>query len=70
MERKRLVLDANILIRGCCGRRVRVVLAGHAEQADFFVAQATLSEAQRYVADLARRRGLNEAMAWKRFNVS
>ena len=62
MERKRLVLDANILIRGCFGRRVRVVLAGHAELADFFVAQATLSEAQRYVADLARRRGLNEAI--------
>jgi len=62
MERKRLVLDANILIRGCFGRRVRTVLANHAEQADFFVAQAALSEASRYVADLARRRGLDEAI--------
>jgi hypothetical protein len=36
MERKRLVLDANILIRGCFGRRVRLILANHADQADFF----------------------------------
>lgn len=34
MERKRLVLDANILIRGCFGRRVRALLADHADQAD------------------------------------
>jgi predicted nucleic acid-binding protein len=32
MERKRLVLDANILIRGCLGRRVRAVLADLADR--------------------------------------
>jgi predicted nucleic acid-binding protein len=42
MERKRLVLDANILIRGSFGQRVRLILANHADQADFFVAQAAL----------------------------
>jgi predicted nucleic acid-binding protein len=62
MERKRLVLDANILIRGCFGQRVRLILANHADQADFFVAQAALSEAGRYVLDLARRRGLDEVV--------
>ncbi len=62
MERKRLVQDANILIRGCFGRRVRAVLADHADQADFFVAQAAFSEASRYVADLACRRGLDAAV--------
>lgn len=62
MERKRLVLDANILIRGCFGRRVRSILANHSEQADFFVAQAAFSEADRYVFDLARRRGLDVAV--------
>ena len=62
MERKRLVLDANILIRGCFGRRVRLILANHADQADFFVAQAALSEAGRHVLDLARRRGLDEVV--------
>jgi len=61
MERKRLVLDANILIRGCFGRRVRLILANHADQADFFVAQAALSEAGRYVLDLAHAR--DEALA-------
>jgi hypothetical protein len=62
MERKRLVLDANILIRGCFGRRVRLILANHADQADFFVAQVAVSEVGRYVLDLARRRGLDEAV--------
>jgi hypothetical protein len=56
MERKRLMLDANILIRGCFGRRVRSLLASNADKADFYVAQAALTEARRYVVDLARRR--------------
>jgi len=62
MERKRLVLDANILIRGCFGRRVRGVLADYADKADFYVALAALTEARHYVVDLARRRGLDEAV--------
>lgn len=32
MERRRLVLDANILIRGCFGRRVRGFLADYADK--------------------------------------
>ena len=36
MEHKRLVLDANILIRGCLGVRVRTLIADYApRQADF-----------------------------------
>jgi len=60
MERKRLVLDANILIRGCFGRRVRGLLADYADKADFYMAQAALMEARHYVVDLARRRGLDD----------
>jgi hypothetical protein len=60
MERKRLVLDANILIRGCFGRRVRGLLADYADKADFYMAQAALTEARHYVVDLARRRGLED----------
>ena len=41
---------------------MRLILANHADQADFFVAQAALSEAGRYVLDLARRRGLDEVV--------
>lgn len=59
MERKRLVLDANILIRGCLGLRVRALIAHYANQVDFFVAEANVAEATAYVSDLARRRGLS-----------
>ena len=59
MERKRLVLDANILIRGCLGLRVRALIAQYADQVDFFVAEANVAEATAYVTDLARKRGLD-----------
>ena len=34
MERKRLVIDANILIRGCLGVRVRSLIADYADRVD------------------------------------
>lgn len=45
MERKRLVIDANILIRGCLGVRVRTLIADYADRVDFFVAEANVAEA-------------------------
>jgi predicted nucleic acid-binding protein len=59
VERKRLVLDANILIRGCLGLRVRALLARYADQVDFFVAEANVAEAAAYMTDLGRKRGLS-----------
>lgn len=59
MERKRLVLDANILIRGCLGLRVRALIAHYADQVDFFVAEANVAEAAAYMTDLGRKRGLS-----------
>jgi hypothetical protein len=59
VERKRLVLDANILIRGCLGLWVRSLIAHHADQVDFFVAEANGAEAAAYVTDLARKKGLD-----------
>ena len=44
MERKRLVLEANILIRGCLGLRVRALIAHYADQVDFFVPEANVAE--------------------------
>ena len=35
MQRRRLVIDANILIRAILGRRVKETFIGHAEQVDF-----------------------------------
>jgi predicted nucleic acid-binding protein len=62
MERKRLVIDANILIRGCLGIRVRTLIAEYADQVDFFVAEANVAEAAAYIADLARAKSLDEAV--------
>ena len=59
MERKRLVLEANILIRGCLGLRVRALIAHYADQVDFFVAEANVAEAATYVTALARKKGLD-----------
>jgi predicted nucleic acid-binding protein len=62
VERKRLVIDANILIRGCLGVRVRTLIADYADQVDFFVAEANVAEAAHYIADLAREKNLDEAV--------
>ena len=62
MERKRLVIDANILIRGCLGVRVRALIAAYADRVDFFVAEANVAEAADYIADLARQKNLDEAI--------
>ena len=62
MERKRLVIDANILIRGCLGIRVRTLIAEYADQVDFFVGEANVAEAAAYIADLARAKSLDEAV--------
>lgn len=53
MERKRLVLDANILIRGVLGVRVRALIAQYLTEVDFYVAETNAVEAGLYVADLA-----------------
>jgi predicted nucleic acid-binding protein len=62
VERKRLVIDANILIRGCLGVRVRPLIADYADRVDFFVAEANVAEAADYIADLAREKNLDEAV--------
>lgn len=62
MERKRLVIDANILIRGCLGVRVRSLIADYADRVDFFVAEANVAEAAGYISDLARDKNLDEAV--------
>jgi predicted nucleic acid-binding protein len=60
MERKRLVIDANILIRGCLGLRARTLIAEYADQVDLFVAEANVAEAAAYIADLAKEKNLDQ----------
>ena len=59
MERKRLVLDANILIRGCLGLRVKCLIATYADQVDFYVAESNVTEAAHYIAELAKKKQLD-----------
>ena len=66
-ERKRLVLDANILIRACLGIRVRQLIADYASKVDFFVAEANAAEASGYIEILAARRGLDQAIGQESF---
>ena len=60
VERKRLVLDANILIRSCLGVRVNRLIATYADQVDFFVAEANVAEATFYITELAKKKGLDQ----------
>jgi len=57
MERKALVLDANILIRAVLGQRVRRVLESYAENVSFFVPETALAEAEEHLAALVVKRG-------------
>lgn len=66
-ERKRLVLDANILIRGCLGMRVRSLIADYASQVDFFAAEANVAEASSYLTELAAKRGLDPQICQEAF---
>jgi len=54
-ERKRLVLDANILFRACLGVRVRALIADCVNEVDFYVAEANAAEATGTIGELATR---------------
>lgn len=60
MQHKRLVIDANILIRAVFGTRVRHLIATATEEVAFYVAEANYQEANHYLAELAPRRGIPE----------
>lgn len=55
---KRVVLDANILLRGVFGTRVRGLLASYQETVAFYTPDICVEEALRYVPEIARRRKL------------
>ncbi len=64
MERKALVLDANILIRAVLGQRVRRVLEACAESISFFVPERALAEAEEHLAALIVKRGGDPKQHW------
>jgi predicted nucleic acid-binding protein len=57
MQRKALVLDANILIRAVLGQRVRHILEVHADSISFILPDAAYAEAEEHLAALVVKRG-------------
>lgn len=64
MQSRRLVLDANILIRAVLGRRARELIATYCDEVAFYVAEANYEEAAAYLAKLAPARGIAESI-WR-----
>jgi predicted nucleic acid-binding protein len=65
MQHKRLVIDANILIRAVLGQKVRGLIERYCDSVAFYVAEANAEEAEYYLAkELAAKRGLDEAI-WR-----
>jgi predicted nucleic acid-binding protein len=60
MQHKRLVIDANILIRAVLGTRVQGLIFGAVDQVAFYIAAANYDEAEHYLAQLAPTRGLED----------
>ncbi len=61
MQHKRLVIDANILIRAVLGHRVRKLIECYCHSVAFYVAEANAEEAEFYLSkELAAKRGLDE----------
>ena len=48
-QRRRLVIDANILIRAALGRRVKETLVSHAEPVDFFAPDIAFDDAEEHL---------------------
>jgi len=63
MERRTLVLDANILIRAVLGHRVRHHHEVHADRVSFFVPVTAYAEAEEHLAALVMKRGGKPAKA-------
>ena len=60
---KRLVLDANILLRGVFGVRVRSLLEAYENVATFYSPDVCFEDARRYIPNLAARRGFDAGPA-------
>jgi predicted nucleic acid-binding protein len=64
MPPKRLVIDANILIRAVFGIRVRTLIAQASDHVAFYIAEANYLEAEHYLAQLAPKRGIPDSV-WR-----
>lgn len=62
MPHRRLVIDANILIRTVFGQRVRELMVQSSEHVAFYMAEPNYDEACHDIALLASQRGIDEAI--------
>ncbi len=60
-ERKRLVLDANILLRAVFGARVRGLLETYEDSILFFAPDVCFAGARKYIPSVAAQRGIDAA---------
>jgi predicted nucleic acid-binding protein len=58
---KRLVLDANILLRGVWGSKVRTLLEAHEATVAFYSPDVCFDDARKYIPHLAERRQFDAA---------
>jgi predicted nucleic acid-binding protein len=58
-----VVLDANILIRGVLGRRVREILEAHFTGTRFFAPDTAIAEAREHLPEILLKRGINPESA-------
>jgi predicted nucleic acid-binding protein len=56
---KRLVLDANILLRGVLGNRVRALLEAYESEVSFYSPDVCFEDARTYIPSVAKRRRLD-----------
>lgn len=57
VDERRLVLDANILIRAVLGRRARQIIETHALHASFFAPEVAYEDAGKHLEGVVRKRG-------------
>jgi len=58
---RRLVLDANILIRAVLGRRVRQIILDYSDRVSFFAPEVAFADARRYLPTLLEKRAVDAA---------
>lgn len=61
MEQKRLVLDANILLRAVFGVRVRTLLESYEDSVTFYTPDVCFNDARKYIPVISATRRLDSA---------
>lgn len=58
MADKRLVIDANIIVRAVLGKRVRELITKHYKVVNFFTPDVCMIDAQKYLPEIFKKRQL------------